>query len=139
MKKRSTCGADKAITKVQGEFERWRRERANRREPIPEELWNQSAVLCKQRSISMVAKALRLNATKLRKRVEKSLELLRASPEFIEFQMTSCEALQTEVEPPLLCVELSDSTGHRVTMRLSTFNTTDTVVSLANAFWSRSQ
>ena len=57
------------IETVQERFEAWRSGRANRREPIPQYLWQAAAELCRDHSITHVSRQLRLSYTDLKERV----------------------------------------------------------------------
>ncbi len=57
------------IETVQEHFEAWRSGRANRREPIPQQLWQAAAELCRDHSISHVCRQLRLSYADLKGRV----------------------------------------------------------------------
>ncbi len=54
---------------VQEQFEAWRSGRINRREPIPQHLWQAAAELCRNRSVSHVSRQLGLSYSDLKKRV----------------------------------------------------------------------
>lgn len=58
-----------AIAAVKQQFEQWRNSRVNRREPIPQELWQAAVELCKTHSIAHVSRSLRLSYTELKKRI----------------------------------------------------------------------
>ncbi len=62
-------GNPRKIETVQERFEAWRSGRANRREPIPQHLWQAAAELCRDHSITHVSRQLRLSYTDLKKRV----------------------------------------------------------------------
>jgi len=57
----------KTLDMVQDRFETWRRTR-EKQGPIPEQLWQDAVHLLQTHSQSQVAKALRVNATELKKR-----------------------------------------------------------------------
>ena len=120
---------------VRGDFERWRTERTSPREPIPDELWSKAAALCERYSVFQVARALRLNATRLKERVEERAEVVEPEAEFIEFRMAPYEAPQMEVPP--IVVEMTDHYGQSVTIHLPS-GEEDTVLALARMFWRRS-
>lgn len=58
-----------AIAAVKKQFEQWRNRRVNRREPIPQELWQAAVELCKTHGITHVSRSLRLSYTELKKRI----------------------------------------------------------------------
>ncbi|MBI5588980.1 MAG: hypothetical protein HY881_00710 [Deltaproteobacteria bacterium] len=57
-----------AIENVRQQFQNWRSTR-NRREPIPDHLWEAAAALCRVHSISHVSQCLKLSYTDLKKRL----------------------------------------------------------------------
>lgn len=57
------------IETVQKRFEAWRSGRTNRREPIPQHLWQAASELCRNRSVSHVSRQLRLSYSDLKDRV----------------------------------------------------------------------
>ena len=57
----------KTLANVKGRFEAWRRTR-KKQGPIPEALWQDAIQLLQSHSQSQVAKALRVNATELKKK-----------------------------------------------------------------------
>ena len=59
------------IEVVQKHFETWRSNRAGRREPIPQHLWQAAAKLCRNHPMSHVSRQLRLSYSDLKKRVTK--------------------------------------------------------------------
>ena len=124
------------FAKVRADFERWRQERTSRREPIPNALWTKAASLCNRYSVSQVAKALRLNATRLKERVEEThetAEVVETTPEFVELRVESYADLLAQDEAPSTVVEMSNRCGQRMTIRLSNADA-DTVMALASQF-----
>lgn len=57
------------IESVQEQFEVWRTNRANKREPIPGHLWQAAVELCREHTISHVCRRLHLSFTDLKKRI----------------------------------------------------------------------
>ncbi len=57
------------IRSVQKQFEAWRSDRTNKREPIPQYLWQAAVGLCREYSISYVCRQLRLSYTGLKKQI----------------------------------------------------------------------
>jgi len=57
------------IATVRKQFEAWRSNRTSRREPIPQDLWQAAAELCREHSITRVSRQLRLSYTELKGRV----------------------------------------------------------------------
>ncbi len=73
---------------VKERFEAWRSDRTNRREPIPQHLWQAAAGLCREHSISCVSQQLRLSYADLKKRVVKGQGL---PVQFMEIDMNAIE------------------------------------------------
>ena len=65
----STPDTNSTLESVRGQFDKWRSSRANNREPIPDDLWQAAARLCKTHSISHVCRCLRLSFTDLKRHV----------------------------------------------------------------------
>jgi hypothetical protein len=79
---------------VQEQFEKWRSNRTEKRDPIPNDLWQAAAALCKNHSIANVSRRLRLSYIELKKRVSPS------SPkpaQFMELDL-SCLAGEWQLE-----------------------------------------
>lgn len=88
--------AEEALTELAGRFEHWRQTRAQRREHIPQTLWDQAVALSTVLSNSQVARRLRLSPTDLKKhrlahQQALSTELTETVPQFVE------------LTPPLSC------------------------------------
>ena len=122
------------LTEVKRQFQGWRRSR-EKRSPIPERLWQGAEALSKQHSISEIAKALRLDYTKLKERIVclRSMwagETWRkgAACGFVEVGMvsgtTGGECL----------VEVEDGTGRKLKVHLRGASGAETV-QLAKALW----
>jgi hypothetical protein len=60
---------------VKKRFEAWRSGRANKRESIPQHLWQAAAGLCRQHSISHVSQQLRLSYSNLKRRISEDPRL----------------------------------------------------------------
>ncbi len=67
----TATGNSPKIETVQEQFEAWRSGRVNRREPIPQHLWQAAAELCCSYPISNVSRHLCLSYSDLKKRVTK--------------------------------------------------------------------
>lgn len=57
------------IETVQKRFEAWRSGRTNRREPIPQHLWQAAGELCRKYPISRVSRQLRLSYSDLKQQI----------------------------------------------------------------------
>ena len=73
-----------SLEEVKQRFEAWRSGRTNRREPIPQDLWQAAAGLCREHSISCVSQQLRLSYADLKKRITKDQGL---PVQFVEIDM----------------------------------------------------
>jgi hypothetical protein len=67
----TVTGSPPRIETVQKHFEAWRSGRADRREPIPQRLWQAAAELCGDHPISHVSRQLRLSYSDLKEQVAK--------------------------------------------------------------------
>ncbi len=74
-----------SLKSVQKRFETWRSGRANKREAIPQHLWQAAAGLCKAYSIAQVSRELRLSYTDLKKKIQKDNS---SSTRFVEIDTT---------------------------------------------------
>jgi len=83
-----------ALETVQKQFEAWRSSRSNKREPIPQHLWQAAAGLCREYSIARVCRKLHLSHTDLKKKIPKNDSL---SKWFVEID-TSRFAGQWQIE-----------------------------------------
>lgn len=67
---KSIASRERSLEEVCDQFEEWRRRRNNRREPIPPQLWKAAVELSGRYSIHSISKALRLNYSDLKGRVD---------------------------------------------------------------------
>ena len=70
MDKSSIVCEQPGLEEVRDQFEDWRRTRKNRRAPIPSHLWKAAVKLAGSYSIHSISKALRLNYSDLKERVD---------------------------------------------------------------------
>jgi len=61
--------ADHQLDQLSGQFEHWRQTRPNRRDRIPDPLWDQAVALTSTLSASRVAKHLRLGLSDLKQQI----------------------------------------------------------------------
>jgi len=124
-----------SLENVCEKFEQWRLTRKSRREHIPASLWKSAAILTKDHSINVVAKALRLNGNDLKMQIQKYCDQFPVKPappsDFIEI---ACGL--PSVSPIEYVVELADRQGSR--MRISVKGNPD-VPGLIQSFWEKSQ
>lgn len=88
------------ITDVRERFEQWRQTR-KKRTAIPEDLWTAAIALSEWHSAYKISKALRLNYTELRKRIEQSRGRLlpeTIQSEFIGFEIGKAESAEYIIE-----------------------------------------
>ena len=111
--------AEEALTELAGRFEHWRQTRAQRREHIPQTLWDQAVALSTVLSNSQVARRLRLSPTDLKKhrlahQQALSTELTETVPQFVEIPspLPCSVALPSETE-----VEFERPDGARMRVR----------------------
>lgn len=118
---------------VREQFKKWRANKRNAREPIPEELWKAAQNLSKRYSVNQVAQYLRLNFTDLKKRVlgGKYQPAKRLKPEpFIEIP---CEPIYNQSE---CVIEMEDKSGCRMKMCFRGETRID-LLELGKAFWNK--
>ena len=123
-----------SLEEVRDQFEDWRRTRKNRRDPIPPRLWKAAVNLAGSYSIHRISKALRLNYSDLKGRVDQQfaagkVKALSAGG-FIDL---GCSQSFFESE----CIfEMQDATGLK--MKMSVRGKVDfNLLQLAKAFMSK--
>ncbi len=127
MRAKATDDQASDIQKVRGQFERWRKNRTERR--IPRHLWNAAASLCGQHSIPEVSRALGLNYSDLKRRVEQCSE---PSTDFgAEFVSVDLPAVMGQPEWDL---EMERPDGLKMRIRFKGPSPVDPL-SLAEALW----
>ena len=57
------------LEEIKSQLENWRKNKTNKREPIPKELWQAAAELARAHSIATVSKALRLRYATLKEHI----------------------------------------------------------------------
>ena len=70
MDKNSPLSLTSNLEEVRDQFEEWRRTRKNRRDPIPARLWKTAVKLAGSNAIHSISKALRLNYSDPKERVD---------------------------------------------------------------------
>ena len=102
-----------SLEKVCQQFEYWRQTR-EKRCPIPEKLWQAAESLYPGYSLYQISKALRLNYTDLKGRIEKKQPAFIPPPvnstEFIELKLNSA------IQPAECLVEIEDPYGAKMKM-----------------------
>ena len=88
MKSDTSLHADHQLDQLSGQFEHWRQTRSNRRDRIPDPLWDQAVALTSTLSASRVAKHLRLGVKDLKQQIErrqsKAAAPIPTAPGFVE-------------------------------------------------------
>ncbi len=120
---------------VRYQFATWRENKKNRREAIPEELWESAKKLTKNYSINEVSKCLRLNFSDLKKRVfgknYQAVSKKKPAP-FIELPS---EKLFTQSE---CIIEMEDKNGCRMKMCFRGDTNFD-LLELGKSFWTKNR
>lgn len=122
------------LESVRYQFEKWRKSRKNRREPIPEELWAAATRLGHQYSVNRISRTLHLNYNDLKKRISGTKSLTRvkksSSPQFVELDWPGHY-------PASECViEMENGSGSK--MRMSFKGRADLdLLELGKAFWGK--
>ena len=117
---------------VRDRLDSWRRTSGTRRR-IPEDLWEEVAQLARAHGVHQVARALRLNYERVKRRASSSagrLQSRKARPAFLELELAQPASNSGCV------IELGDPKGARMTIRLPAEAPVD-LGALAKAFWSR--
>ncbi len=120
------------LSEAKEQFKIWRKTRKSPR-PMPHELWDMAAKLSETYPINQIAKALHLNHTSLKNRVDK---MKTKESSIKEVQITSFVELNFEQFPSAseCIVEMQDRTGAK--MRMCFKGKTDfDLLELAKTFW----
>jgi hypothetical protein len=115
----------------------WRRRHGGRGRPIPESLWSEAAEVARVSGVAATARALRVDATRLARRVVGEGE---SAPRRMEESATFVEVGGLELGGPrrLAVVELVGREGDRVRVEVvDGAGSAVDLVALARAFWSR--
>ncbi len=118
--------AHETLDQVKHQFEAWRKQ-SGRTRKIPEELWEAAVALCKEHSVTVVSKALRLNHSDLKQRVN-AHPCLQQTPTFIEL---GCMPPAAEE----IVVECESSGGRRMRVHYRGPHTAAMLVDLVSGFW----
>ena len=73
-----------AIERVRSQFEEWRAGKGNRRDRIPERLWSAAAEAAQRHGVHAVSRAVRIEHSALRRRVQAARNEVNAAPTFVE-------------------------------------------------------
>ena len=73
-----------AIERVRSQFEEWRAGKGNRRDRIPERLWSAAAEAAQRHGVDAVSRAVRIEHSALRRRVQAASCVVNRAPAFVE-------------------------------------------------------
>jgi hypothetical protein len=124
------------IERVRQRIEQWRRTRGKKTR-MPEQLWAAAVALAREHGIYGASRGLRVNYDSLKRRLkgrrwEKRAPKPASAATFIELGAP----LPLAGGPAGATLELEDSTGAKLAVRLAAGDTMD-LLGLAQAFWSR--
>lgn len=120
------------LKEVQNRLEAWRGKRRRRRR-LPEPLWESAVGLARIHGINRVARALRLDYYRLKRRVEASPAIKLpppSQPDFVEVEMDQV------TEPSQCKIEFEEPNGSKMKIGL-VGNSSTQLVALVQAFWAR--
>jgi hypothetical protein len=116
-----------SISKTRSNIEKWRSTKRPR-EPMPEDLWRQTAELASTHGINRIAKALRLDYYSLKKRVIAEAGAEKKAPEFVEILSGV-----TPFSRPEFTMELEDGCGAKLRITIKNAELPD-ISALARTF-----
>ena len=121
------------LAQVRDQFENWRKTR-QKRTAIPEALWEAAVSLSRDYPTLQISKALRLNYTTLKNRVQAAhsgfFQRTGAGSAFVELDFSR------STFPSECIVEMEDTTGSKMKMHLKGVAVID-FLELGRAFWSK--
>ncbi len=121
------------LEEVRDQFESWRTSR-EKRTAIPETLWDAAVILSKEYCTLQISKALRLNFTSLKNRVQASNSGFSpksdSDPAFVELDFGR------SIFPAECLVEMEDKSGSKMKVHLKGVTGVD-LLELGRAFWSK--
>ncbi|BDU71519.1 hypothetical protein [Mesoterricola silvestris] len=112
MKKAQEDPSQEQLDQLRHQIQEWRKARKGPG-PMPEELWSRAVALAKAFGVCPIARALPLDYTALRKRVEKHSETGLVKPTFVELPATLAP-----VAPLPTTIEISARDGARMVIHL---------------------
>jgi len=119
------------LEEIRDQFEHWRRSR-EKRSVIPDALWQAAILLFPKYSFCQISKALRLNYTDLKHRIEARRSTFEQSvvpePAFVEL------GLSGPIHPAECIVEMEDQKGAKMRMHFKGEAGLD-LLELGKAFW----
>ena len=106
--------AEAELSELIERFDHWRQRRSTRREPIPDDLWDQAISLTAHLPRSRIAKRLRLNRQEFYKRCGKS----QSGPPPAQADLPRADFIEVKAEPPWLAagmeIDLQRADGARL-------------------------
>ena len=121
------------LEEIRDQFETWRKTR-EKRTTIPDVLWEAAVSLSPRYSLCQVSKALRLNYSDLKLRVQASQSFLQSSPvidpAFIDL------GLKNPISPAECTIEMEDQNGAKMRMYFKGEAGLD-LLELGKVFWSK--
>jgi len=139
MGRRARQAGPAGIDDVCHRIEEWRRTRV-KRSPMPKELWAAAVGVAADEGVYATARRLRVNYESLKARMDRgpapgaAVVSGTAAPSFIELKPMTPAGLGATAP----VIELSNAAGEKLTFRFESGAVVD-VMSLADAFWSRSR
>lgn len=101
---------------LRGQIQNWR-QRRKVPGPMPEELWGAAVVLAKEFGVCRIARALALDYTSLRRRMEKAPATGLVKPTFVHLPMTVAPEMVPSAAPGAM-IEISTPDGARLHIHL---------------------
>jgi len=112
MSKSRKVPSPEQLVPLRRQIQEWRKARSGP-EPMPEELWAGAVALAKEFGVCPIARALPVDYTALRKRVERPSEAGLVKPTFIQLPATVSPAAE-----PATTIEISARDGSRMVIHL---------------------
>lgn len=89
MSKQTVSELPAAIERVRSQFEEWRSHKGNRRDRIPERLWSAAAEAAQRHGVHAVSRAMRIEHSALRRRVQAARSVVNDAPAFMEMDIAA--------------------------------------------------
>ena len=121
------------LEEICNRFEKWRKSKRRHSEKIPDSLWRAAVGLCSNHSILGVSRALRVNYTELKHRVQETEKIAAPSSDY------GAEFVEVDFGQSMLSsecvVELETPNGAKMKMYFKGQQGGFDVVGLSKAFW----
>ncbi|RLB79903.1 MAG: hypothetical protein DRH24_11685 [Deltaproteobacteria bacterium] len=131
MKFKENSSKKSNLEEIREQFETWRKTR-EKRAAIPDVLWEAAVSLCPRYSLCQISKALRLNYSDLKHRVQASQSMLHSSP-IIEPAFIDI-GFKSPMLPAECIVEMEDQNGAKMSMYFKGEAGLD-LLELGKVFW----